>query len=137
MEPLKRLGSGAEGTKLSFSSLKQHKFFKGYDFQEVLKTDPPLNPDLMLKLKSEKKSFAGFDSQIELEPTMEAPYEETKRKNSIGDQHSAPKEGKTIKEGIVDKKCGWLFYRNRKLILTSAPRLSYYEPKTNKYKVLC
>jgi len=34
----------------------------------------------------------------------------------------------------VLKKCGWLFYKPRQLILTAAPSLKYYDPETNKIK---
>ena len=131
------MGSGPDGSSLSFLALKQHKFFKGADFQKVLTTDPPLDPDLIVKLRSEKKSFTGFDSPVEPKMELENSImltEEEKRKISDTARYNN-NEVRTIKEGIIDKKCGWLFYYNRKFILTSEPRLSYYDPKNNEYKV--
>jgi len=32
------------------------------------------------------------------------------------------------------KKCGWLFYKPRQLILNSKPKLVYYDPDTNQLK---
>ena len=42
---------------------------------------------------------------------------------------------KVIKEGVVKKKSSWIFYNKRKLILTSRPRLSYYDADSGEYKV--
>lgn len=40
-----------------------------------------------------------------------------------------------VLSGLVDKKCGWVFYKHRQLILNSKPRLMYYDPETNQLRV--
>jgi len=148
VNPDKRLGSGPEGSQLSFAALKRHEFFKGADFQKILRTKPPLSPELIEELNTDKKEkhFSEFDLSDEANNYKKAvpevyskpleSKENVKRKNSFNIETSNEQLSKIIKEGIVDKKCGWLFYYNRKLRLTSEPRLSYYDPKTNEYKVL-
>lgn len=46
------------------------------------------------------------------------------------------KSVRVILSGLVLKKCGWLFYKPRQLILNSKPKLVYYDPDTNQLKVL-
>ena len=70
-----------------------------------------------------------MDSTIEFPNYFESIIDNPEIKEKVENKFE------TIKEGIVDKKCGWLFFYNRKLILTSQPRLSYYIPKTNQYRV--
>ena len=45
-------------------------------------------------------------------------------------------EGKILLTGLVMKKCGWIFYKPRQLILKDNHRLLYYDPQTNKLKVI-
>ncbi len=44
-------------------------------------------------------------------------------------------EGKILLTGLVLKKCGWIFYKPRQLIIKDNHRLLYYDPQTNKLKV--
>ena len=39
-----------------------------------------------------------------------------------------------LKEDIILKKCGWLFYKKRKVVLTSDSKIKYYDPKTNVHR---
>ena len=136
LAPEKRLGSGPEGSALSYTKLKQHEFFKGVDFANFHKLDPPIDHTLLAKLSSDKKKVvSGFESPTETSVSSDSYEEEEEDKPSPTLQPKVPAEGKILKEGIVDKKCGWLFYYNRKLVLTSVPSLSYFAPKTNVYKV--
>jgi len=80
----------------------------------------------MVVEKAEEKS-ESFGSQ--LEPTTEMLQKMTLGRLSTIDQE------KIIKEGVVRKKTGWIFYSDRKLVLTSRPRLSYYVPSSGEYKV--
>lgn len=96
-------------------------------------------------MNKKEKCFTEFDLNEEVsafrKPALESYdkssecKESKKRKSSLTIEPSSEKRCKIIKEGIVDKKCGWLFYYNRKFKLTSEPRLSYYNPKTNEYRV--
>lgn len=66
-------------------------------------------------------------------------YEDEDKKKCLHENQKI-KENKNIqfkilKEGNLLKKCGWFFYRERRLILTNQPRLSYYSVKKNEYKV--
>ena len=45
-------------------------------------------------------------------------------------------EGKILLTGLVLKKCGWIFYKPRQLILKDNHRLLYYDPQSNKLKVI-
>lgn len=129
VDPWSRLGSGPEGSPLSFTALKEHEFFGNKNFDNISEYNPPVSPEILSKLTQEsQKSFSEFDSTIDL-----AVCSETDK--NVLNAKSNPEEIKTLKEGIVDKKCGWIFYYNRKLILTSETRLSYYLPKTNEYRV--
>jgi hypothetical protein len=148
VEPEKRLGSGPIGSALSFAALKRHEFFKGADFQKILKSKPPLSLKLIEKLNADKGErcfceFALTDETNNYRKAAPEVYSEPseskenkKRNSSLNIETFSEQQSQIIKEGVVDKKCGWLLYYNRKLKLTSEPRLSYYNPKTNEYKVL-
>lgn len=127
VQPEKRLGSGPKGSSLSYEALKQHKFFKGIKFDEILKVKPAISAEVLYKLRSDKKPMSDdFDSPDE-EVSAEALEKPTKPKN--------PNEANIVmKEGIVLKKCGWVFYKRRNLKLTGRPRLSYYGADKGEYK---
>ena len=133
LDPNKRLGSGTDYTPLSFNALKQHAFFKGVDFTAALKSNPPMDAAILAKLNFDKtKTVSGFESPTELTTSSDSLEDEDEKAPGSGREHE---EGKVLKEGTVDKKCGWIFYYKRKLLLTSQPRLSYYVPNTNEYRV--
>eukprot|EP00826_Nyctotherus_ovalis_P010038 TRINITY_DN12663_c0_g1_i3.p1 TRINITY_DN12663_c0_g1~~TRINITY_DN12663_c0_g1_i3.p1 ORF type:complete len:340 (+),score=61.52 TRINITY_DN12663_c0_g1_i3:74-1093(+) len=130
-DPFKRLGTGPKGSPLGFDALKKDEFFKGINFNKLKDSKPPINAFLIAKLKEEFKNNIVYDrissddeqdvkdsisystSIKEYASTKTTSKEEKKNKNTV------------IKEGIVKKKCGWIFYRHRKLILTDRPRLYY------------
>ncbi len=137
--PEKRLGSGPPGSPLGFDVLKRHEFFKGVNFDTIRKTDPPIDLPTRVKLNADKKKVvSGFESPTEMASSSsissDSCEDEEEKTAPVRPQTQNPQE-KVIREGIVDKKCGWVFYYNRKLVLTTLPRLSYYSPKTNEYKV--
>jgi hypothetical protein len=134
LDPRLRLGSGPLGSALGFDSLKRHEFFRGIDFAKAIKMKPPLDPALLAKLHIDKrKTISGFESPTERDSSDSFDGEDERgEKPYMGPTTT---NEKVLKEGIVDKKCGWLFYYNRKLVLTTLPRLSYYKPKKNEYKV--
>lgn len=130
---MKRLGSGGKEGELGFSALKSHEFFKGIDFKNLYKQTPPIPKDILEKYTKFKpniiiESPIGSDEDSNEENTYDA-NEEPKTTTNCKLQF------KLLKEGILQKKCGWLFYRDRKLILTNQPRLSYYNVDKNEYKV--
>jgi len=138
LDPNKRLGSGPDGSYLSFAGLKSHEFFKGVDFNVVLKSLPPLDPSTLSKLTSDKKKISsGFESPTEggSQHSAESTEDDDEKSPHVLPPPPPVEEAKILKEGYVDKKCGWLFYYKRKLLLSSQPRLSYYKPKDNEYRV--
>ena len=126
LDPKKRLGSGPEGSNLSYKDLKQHRFFKEVKFDEVFKIKPNIPLEIMDKPKIEKKPSEGSEDD-----PGDSSDEDFSSENS---NKSSTNENKLVKEGIVLKKCGWIFYKQRKLKLTSKPSLSYYEPVKGYYK---
>lgn len=86
---------------------------------------PPISGEMVKRVReSHKEPGSDFDSM---------PNSSLGNSSRIIERKD--EEVKVLKEGIVRKKCGWIFYHNRKLVLTSQPRLSYYLPTTNQYKV--
>ena len=130
VDPHKRLGSGPKDSPLSYEMLKKHEFFKGIDFQNLPKVKPPMDAALRFKLQSERKVIAKACS------SMDSPDEDASAESLEDGAHSTPKskEDKLLMEGVVLKKCGWIFYKKRKLVLTSRPRLSYYDSGNGNYK---
>ena len=63
---------------------------------------------------------------------MEKPINQIPSKQSL---IKNPSDFKFIKIGIVLKKCGWIFFRDRELKLTNHMFISYYNPITKEYKV--
>ena len=126
--------------------LKRHEFFKGLDFTNLHKGKPPVDAALAIKLQSEKKKpqmhGSGRDSpQGGTADTLEEELETAEiQKQGQGQtvwQSPGGKKGEdaVVKEGLVTKKCGWIFYKKRKLVLTTRPRLSYFDSGNNEYKV--
>ena len=140
-DPYKRLGSGPKGSPLSYDLLKQHEFFKGLDFRTLHKNKPPVDPALVMKLQSEKKKpqprTGGNDSPREgTAETLEEELADTSAQAVWQAPPGKKQEDAVVKEGVINKKCGWIFYKKRKLVLTTRPRLSYFDPSNNEYKVL-
>lgn len=111
--------------------MKQHEFFEGKDFRAITKTHPPITPEIIAKLapSSKQSNFEFYllnDMCFQMNSCSIVPKP---------DENQSTGEEKIIKEGVVKKKCGILFYNDRKLILTSKPRLSYFIPKTDEYRV--
>ncbi len=140
VEPYKRLGSGPKGSPLSYEALKKHEFFKGVDFSKLNTTRPPIEPAVLFKLQSDRKRVVVPDGGLEssdeeaIADGMEDGSPEAKvAPASPVIMRSA--EDVKVREGIVEKKCGWIFYKKRKLVLTSRPRLSYHDSSNGVYKV--
>ncbi len=131
LDPTCRLGAGKAGTVNSYEMLKAHPFFKGVDFANLSSKKPPLKMDFKTQSLSQQTSLsAAIDAT-----TDDSIKEEIKNATPICLLKETTKdEPVTVKDGVLEKKCGWIF-RKRKLILTSQPRLSYYEADGIKYKV--
>ena len=131
MDPYKRLGSGPKDSELSYEALKHHEFFKGIDFENISKVKPSIEPEIIFKLQSERKVSHDLGA--------ESPEEDNGDENPGDGETQVPKPevkrgDEVVREETVSKKCGWIFYKRRKLVLTTRPRLSYYDPNSKEYK---
>jgi serine/threonine protein kinase len=146
LETERRLGAGEDG----FERLRRHEFFTGIDFPTL--RDAKI-AELELKGHSElpfsgAHSFASEDAMnyAIISPQMfyklDFEYFSNNHAACRGPEDSRPKqpvlvkEGtqRTIRVGMLRKRCGWIFYQQRKIVLTDEPRLSYYAPNLE-YKV--
>jgi len=116
-DPSKRLGNGVKG----FEELKAHPFFKGIDFNNLIKTKPPITDEIIERLSEEENKGNEIETSSD-EDSVDA-------KSDIVDTNN-----KILKKGTVLKKCGLIFYRYRDLILYDKPRLVYFSSRTKDYK---
>jgi len=123
MDPNKRLGSGPKGSDFDYEALKKDPFFEAIEFELLHLVKPPIETAIIERMKKiNAKKVGELDSSGE-----ESNNEETTEVNTeIVD--------KVIKEGIINKKSGWLFYKKCKLELISNSQLAYYDSKTKVLK---
>ena len=67
--------------------------------------------------------------------------DEIKKKHSDYDLNTHPEilsggEGKPLISGLVQKKCGWIFYKPRHMVLSDNKIITYYEPQSNSEMLL-
>ena len=128
--------------------MKSHKFFDGIVFEtlhaqeapklatseSLKKVLPPSNsPQNSIKQAKTFYDDGGLDlikniSNIKTDPEQMV--------NETMGVSASLSEGKILLTGLVMKKCGWIFYKPRQLILKDNHRLLYYDPQTNKLKVI-
>jgi len=142
-DPEQRLGSGPKGTDNDYKALKGHSFFRGVDFAHLHRERPPIIEIVSpYKLRNKEMNFSDACANLS-NPT--APQQKT-RKHFLSDdiqilpeessktqQQSQPNIQNELSE-VVSKKCGWLFYCNRLLILNDKPCLTYHDPDTKELK---
>ena len=127
------MGSGPEGSPLGFDKLIDHKFFEEINFEELPNTEVPKNYKIIEKLYEENENSDDVDNF----KSFDKKKFNTSKSSILCQASKTPKSKtsfKVIKEGFLKKKCGWVFYKKRKLILTALPKISYYEPDTNIHK---
>eukprot|EP00826_Nyctotherus_ovalis_P007237 TRINITY_DN11796_c0_g1_i5.p1 TRINITY_DN11796_c0_g1~~TRINITY_DN11796_c0_g1_i5.p1 ORF type:complete len:267 (+),score=72.74 TRINITY_DN11796_c0_g1_i5:167-967(+) len=117
-DPAKRLGNGPN----AFQELKAHPFFKGIDFNNLLKARPPIESGVVWRMLDKSKKGSGDN------PNYSDEEDNSKTKSCLEEKHAI------IKQGTVLKKCGWIFYRDRDLVLNEKPRLVYFSSRTKKYR---
>jgi hypothetical protein len=124
---LKRLGAGLKGSENDYTILKNHSLFKDFDWTKLSEMKPPIFE--IVGPKKKKTTLEGEKAE-KLEAKKSNGDVEVKQVPSIIDKNIT-----IILSGLVDKKCGWIFYKPRQLILNSKPRLMYYDPNTNQLRV--
>jgi len=107
IDPSKRLGAN-----LDYTSLRNHQFFKGLDFDNLDEMEPPFKKFLKVKFSIRQKTFKNED---------------------------IPKENiteKVMKEGFVYKRDGHSSHFNkRKLVLYNTQKIEYIDALKNVIKV--
>ena len=127
--------------------MKSHPLFEGINFKNLYNVSPPA-VDIHSPFRKKKpqnqsliqESFAEEIEDLELEQQMKLSLSRdllSEQKRSIESiQNSSSNQIRVILSGLVNKKCGWLFYKPRQLILTDTPKLIYYDPTNNSIKVV-
>lgn len=82
-----------------------------------------------------KQSKTFYDEGVDLIKTVSNIKTDPELLNEAMGVSASLSEGKILLTGLVLKKCGWIFYKPRQLILKDNHRLLYYDPQTNKLKV--
>lgn len=123
--------------------MKAHKFFEGISFEDIHLKEAPVLPTAQLVKKMPNKNAPPQnsktmydDSEMDLIKNVSNLKADPEKllQESMGLSVSLS-EGKILLTGLVLKKCGWIFYKPRQLILKDNHRLLYYDPQTNKLKV--
>eukprot|EP00357_Protocruzia_adherens_P011800 CAMPEP_0115010450 /NCGR_PEP_ID=MMETSP0216-20121206/23326_1 /TAXON_ID=223996 /ORGANISM="Protocruzia adherens, Strain Boccale" /LENGTH=469 /DNA_ID=CAMNT_0002378673 /DNA_START=165 /DNA_END=1574 /DNA_ORIENTATION=- len=136
VNPADRLGAGAPGTELDFEHLKKHPFFEEIDFNDLHEQEPPNLPVILSPFKNLEDSSGSGDAD-----DMVLRSESRSSSAMFDDDDDGEREIREseisddiLKSGLVQKKCGWFFYKERLLTLRSKPRLLYYDPEKKALK---
>jgi serine/threonine protein kinase len=113
VDPTKRLGSG-DKPENDFFALKSHPFFKGVDYTEIHRVDPPFKNEFKIKIK-----------QPSLVKSQSSGLDHLRHKNTI----------QIIKQDVIEKKSPWFHYNTRKVVLDNTPKIEYIDPEKNVVKV--
>lgn len=115
LEKEKRLGYGPEGMR----QLKSHPFFAGVDFSELTNNKENINEN-------------DLSNSNPLEEVLNYAYINPENSYTVEPDYFSDASSPTkIKEGIIRKKCGWILYQKKKLILTAEPQLCIYSLDMN------
>ena len=109
-ESEQRLGAGPRGGSNDYTALKAHPYFQGIDIDNIFNMPVPEFE------RPAQPSRKGSDDDLEI------------------DLMNRKHEPKIIKTGLVKKKSPYIFYNTRQLVISSEPRISYYDPNKNEYK---
>lgn len=160
--PLKRLGAGPKGffknqffkdnfkliligSSNDFTALKSHTFFEGICFETLSSQEAPKMSATKTFKKQISKEISNQNSLITnssiydeggLDLIKNLPKIKTDQELETMGVGASLSEGKILLTGLVLKKCGWVFYKPRQLILKDSHKLFYYDPQTNKLKVI-
>ena len=113
--------------------------FKDVEFSTLNQQKPPV---IEIASPHKKKSHdlqPTGNSNISVQNNRKVNSEDLTKpspaKTSQAFNFQSENQVKLILSGLVLKKCGWLFYKPRQLILNNKPRLVYYDPDSNQLKV--
>jgi len=116
--------------------LKGHPLYKNVDFSTLNEQKPPV---IEIASPHKKKSHDITGSAIH-QPNRKVNSEDLSKpspvKTSQAFNFQSENKVKNILSGLVQKKGGWFFYNTRQLILTTKPKLMYFDPNTSQLKVL-
>lgn len=152
VEPSERLGAGEPGSGNGMAELKAHAFW-GRSFDALLKAEPPYIPSMPALPEPREGGVDSFEDDLEpmvLKHSRRASVREILDAGEIerlrvASQHAGGAGGRATGDGteywraelsegetpilwaVVDKRKG-LFSKTRELVLTSRPRLVYFDP---------
>ena len=124
-----------------YEALKGHPLFKNTDFATLNEQKPPVieiaspHKKKSHDLQSAGNSNVGMQNSVNRKVNSEDLTKPSPAKTGQAFTFQTDNQVKVILSGLVLKKCGWLFYKPRQLILNNKPRLVYYDPDTNQLKV--
>jgi serine/threonine protein kinase len=138
--PQIRLGAGENGSKYDFTSLKNHPYFKGIDFDNLQTCEVPIDKSVF-KIKAQ----TGTSRDCSFSPSLRSVFDERSPRNpnknfsrepslfklncSFSTEDKEQYNESIIKEGTCQKKSPWFHYNTRLVRLYSTPKIVYYEPK--------
>jgi 3-phosphoinositide dependent protein kinase-1 len=138
--PNDRLGAGEKESGNGYDALKGHPLFKNIDFSTLNEQKPPVieiaspHKKKSQDIQSTGNSNVGIGMQNNRKVNSEDLTKPSPAKTGQAFNFQMENQVKPIISGLVLKKCGWLFYKPRQLILNNKPRLVYYDPDSNQLK---
>lgn len=139
-DPEKRLGAGPKGSDHDYTALKSHPFFAGINFETLPTMTPPKMPGPPVG------SIVETDSPSHLiDPRASEILKEIEDKHYHHDQddrllathlkNEKEKASHLVISGILLKKCGWIFYKPRRVfVYKDPPRLIYFGVEDNEFR---
>lgn len=158
-EPEKRLGASAmsliheskssradaaidiqEAIELDYLAIRNHPFFNGICNEDILNLKPPYDPKSDMEV-FESDHMSKHHEDISDEEAMPYDFGEevhiaAQEDNGIANSSDSPwasalhLDENIVHEGVVTKQSGFS-RKTRQLVLTSKPRLLYFDPNTN------
>jgi len=110
-EPSERLGAGEEKTDFDLEHLKNHSFFQGIKWENLISQNVPYSKTF--KFKSNKKIVRKNEENV---------------KNDDKIHNNDNKDVIILRKGCLYKKSFWFHYNERFFILDSSPRITYKDP---------
>lgn len=112
------------GLNNDFKALKAHPFFEGIDFENLNEQEAPFFPVISPFKKGKSVEFDNLNI-----------YKQESNEREISPiRNNKNKDGNILYRWLVMKKCGWIFYNPRKIVVKDCKKLEYYDPETNLLK---